>query len=156
MDDTYEQEPYKFILGATPTTKGFESAISSMNLHEKAQFKISHKWMYGKAGIPTNIPPGTDFTFQIHRIEAKKQKENKKAPNQTEVGLHIHHNQEPRREVVTQKISDQAILDIIQATVKKPTEQLESPPGQQDLCQQATQLHSDSFLAQGQHTKHKT
>ena len=112
--------------------------------------------MYGKAGIPSNIPPHTDFTFQIHRIETKKQEESRKAQIQAEVGLHTHHNQEPREKMMTPKPSDQAFINIIEEVVKEPTKQLESPPGQQDQCQQATQLHSDSFLDQGQHTKQKT
>ena len=112
--------------------------------------------MYGKAGIPSNIPPHTDFTLQIHRIETKQQEESREAQIQVEVGLHINHNQEPREKMMTQKLSDQELLNIIVGAVKGPTKQLESPPGQQDQCQQATQLHSDSFLDQGQHTKQKT
>ena len=112
--------------------------------------------MDGKAGIPSNIPPHTDFTFQIHRIETKKQEENRKAQIQAETGLHTHHNQEPREKMMTQKLSDQELLNIIVGAVKGPTKQLESPPDQQDQCQQATQLHSESFLDQGQYTKQKT
>ena len=59
--------------------------------------------MDGKAGIPSNIPPHTDFTFQIHRIETKKQEENRKAQIQAETGLHTHHNQEPREKMMTPK-----------------------------------------------------
>ena len=112
--------------------------------------------MYGKAGIPSNIPPHTNSTVQIHRIEAKKQEENRKAQIQAETGLHIHHNQEPRREIMMPKASDQAYMQVIEKIVKEPIKQLKSPPGQQDQCQQAAQLHSDSFLDQGQHTKQKT
>ena len=94
--------------------------------------------MYGKAGIPSNIPPHTDFTFQILRIEAKKQEENRKAQIQAETGLHISHNQEPIEKMMTPKPSDQAFLNIIIEV------------------QQPTQLQSDSFLDKGHHTKQKT
>ena len=72
MDNTYEHQPYTFIVGTTPITKGFEAAVSSMNLNEKAKFVIPSKWMYGSAGIPSNVLPGTNFTFQIHFIENRK------------------------------------------------------------------------------------
>ena len=127
-----------------------------MNLHEKAQFKISHKWMYGKAGIPTNIPPSTDFTFQIHRIEAKKHKKDEGAPDQSEVGLHVNHNQEQMIEGVTQKASEIAMVDMAMTAVKRSREQLESPPGQQNLHREATQDQTLHFLAKGHQTKHKT
>ena len=122
----------------------------------KAQFKIPHEWTDGKAGIPSNIPPHTDFTLKIHRIETKQQEKSRETQIQVEVGLHINHNQEPREKMKTQKLSDQELLNIIIGTVKGPTKQLESPPDQQDQCQQATQLHSESFLDQGQYTKQKT
>ena len=94
--------------------------------------------MYGKAGIPSNIPPHTDFTLQIHRIETKQQEESREAQIQAEVGLHINHNQEPREKMMTPKPSDQAFLNIIIEV------------------QQATQLQSDSFLDKGHHIKQKT
>ena len=109
--------------------------------------------MYGKAGIPSNIPPHTDFILKIHRIKTKQQ--NRETQIQVEVGLQINHTQE-QREMKTLKLSEQELINIAIGTVKRQTKELESPPDQQNQCQQATQLPSQSFLGQGQYTKQKT
>ena len=153
MDNTLQHEPYELISEITPTTKGFQHAVSTMNCQERASFEIPSKWMYGKAGIPSNIPPHTDFILKIHRIETKQQ--NRETQIQMEVGLQINHTQE-QREMKTLKLSEQELINIAIGTVKRQRKELESPPDQQIQGQQATQPPSQSFLGQGQYTKQKT
>lgn len=161
MDNTYKHEPYSFIIGATPTTKGFEKAILSMNLHEKAHFEISHKWMYGKAGIPTNVPPDTDFTFDIHFIKNKKQNKDEKITDQvavkeSEASLQVEPEQEWSNGGVIYRVADMAMVDIAMTAATRPQEELSRPPIQPNP--QLIKAHHKilPFLAKGPQTKHKT
>ena len=125
MDNTLQQEPYVFVSSKTPTTKGFQHAVSTMNCQEKASFEIPSKWMYGKAGIPSNIPPHTDFILKIHRIETKQQDEETRI--QVEVGLQINHTEE-QKEMGILKLSDKESINIAIGIVKAQRKELESPP----------------------------
>ena len=161
MDNTYEHQPYTFIVGITPTTKGFEAAVSSMNLNEKAQFVIPHKWMYGKAGIPSNVPPGTNFTFDIHFIENKKHKKGKERilkeeVTENEVGLHVEHEQDKTDRGVLHKASDIALVNIAMTAAKTPQEELTSSLVQPNPQIRASHHKILPFLAKGPQIRHKT
>ena len=153
MDNTLRQEPYVFVSEITPTTKGFQHAVSTMNCQEKASFEIPSKWMYGKAGIPSNIPPNTDFILEIHRMETEQLDEETQI--QVEIGLQINHTEE-QREMGIPKLSDKEFANIAIGIVTAQREELGPQPDQQTQRQQAPQFTSQSFLGQGQHTKQKT
>ena len=153
MDNTLQHEPYEFVSEITPTTKGFQHAVSTMNCQEEASFEIPSKWMYGKAGIPSNIPPNTDFILEIHRMETEQLDEETQI--QVEIGLQINHTEE-QREMGIPKLSDKEFANIAIGIVTAQREELEPQPDQQTQRQQAPQFTSQSFLGQGQHTKQKT
>ena len=153
MDNTLQHEPYVFVSEITPTTKGFQHAVSTMNCQEKASFEIPSKWMYGKAGIPSNIPPHTDFILEIHRMETEQQDEETQI--QVEIGLQVNHTEE-QKEMGILTLSDKELTNMAIEIVTAQREELESQPDQQTQGQQAAQFTSQSFLGQGQHTKQKT
>ena len=108
MDNTLQHEPYVFVSEITPTTKGFQHAVSTMNCQEKASFEIPSKWMYGKAGIPSNIPPHTDFILKIHRMETEQQDEETQL--QVEIGLQVNHTEE-QKEMGILTLSDKELTN---------------------------------------------
>ena len=132
-----------------------------MNLNEKAQFVIPHKWMYGKAGIPSNVPPGTNFTFDIHFIENKKHKKEKEitlqeAVGESEVGLHVEHEQDRTNGGVFYKASDIALVEIAMTAATTPQEELTSPLIQPNPQIGAPHHQILPFLAKGPQIRHKT
>ena len=161
MDNTYKDRPYSFTIGANSATKGFEKAVSSMNLHEKAQFEISHKWLYGKAGIPSNVPPETDFIFTIHFTENRKQKSYKQVTDrvaviENEAMPQAEPEQERTQEVVLDKVVDFAVVDVAIEAATNPQEEASLLPIQPDQDPLQTYRNTQPFLAKGPQTKHKT
>ena len=101
------------------------------------------------------------FTFQIHRIEAKKHKKDEGAPGQntvieSEVGLHVEHEQERINEGVIYRASDMAMVDIAMTAATRPKEQLASPPIQPNPHGRAAHHHILPFLTKGPQARHKT
>ena len=50
-----------------------------MNVDEKSKFTIPYQLLYGTRGLPRNIHPKTDLTFNIHLIQIKHQVHNQLA-----------------------------------------------------------------------------
>lgn len=64
--------PFGFILGQGQVIKGWEVAIATMHLNEKAQFTIRGDYGYGVAGQGNDIPANAtlDFEVELLAIEA--------------------------------------------------------------------------------------
>ena len=75
LDNTYTRQHglYSFTIGANVATAGFERAVSSMNLHEKAKFIVPYQLLYGTNGLPGSVPQKANLTFNIHLIQINKQ-----------------------------------------------------------------------------------
>ena len=75
MDNTYTRQngAYSFTIDANVVTAGFERAVSSMNLHEKAKFIVPYQSLYGSSGLPASVPQKADLTYNIHLIQIIKQ-----------------------------------------------------------------------------------
>ena len=73
LDDTYKRKkPYSFTFGTNRTTEGFERAISTMDTEETSHFKIPWQFLYGKQGLPGNLPQKTNLSFEIKVIKIIK------------------------------------------------------------------------------------
>ena len=74
LDNTYKRKmPYSFTFGTNRTTEGFERAISTMNTEETSHFKVPWQFLYGKQGLPGNLPQETNLSFEIKVIKIIKQ-----------------------------------------------------------------------------------
>lgn len=51
------------------TIKGFDLAVSSMNLDESSKFRCHPDYGYGPDGFEQIIPPNTWLTFEIHLVK---------------------------------------------------------------------------------------
>ena len=75
LDNTYTRQngAYSFTTDANIVTVGFDRAVSSMNLHEKAKFIVPYQLLYGTNGLPGSVPQKANLTFNIHLIQITKQ-----------------------------------------------------------------------------------
>eukprot|EP00033_Pygsuia_biforma_P004025 GCRY01004408.1.p1 GENE.GCRY01004408.1~~GCRY01004408.1.p1 ORF type:complete len:229 (+),score=63.31 GCRY01004408.1:147-833(+) len=56
----------KIVVGSKKSIIGFERALLTMGLSEKAKFVIEPEWAYGEKGLSVaGIPPNTPLTFEI-------------------------------------------------------------------------------------------
>lgn len=60
--------PFGFILGQSKVIKGWEVAIPTMHLNEKAQFTIRGDYGYGEAGQGNDIPPNATLEFEVELL----------------------------------------------------------------------------------------
>ncbi|KAJ3021597.1 FK506-binding protein 2B [Thoreauomyces humboldtii] len=63
--------PLRFKVGTGRVIKGWDEALLTMHVGEKARLTIEAEWAYGKKGTPDGkIPPNTDLTFEIEVVSA--------------------------------------------------------------------------------------
>ena len=123
MDNTYKRQhgPYWFTIGANVATIGFERAVSSMNLQEKAKFVIPHTLLYGMAGIPENVPQESDIIFNIHLIQITKQNDYQEETDQVAVV-------EAETEVESEDLHESQVSEVFGIVAEMAMETAMNPP----------------------------
>ncbi|KXS15076.1 hypothetical protein M427DRAFT_112086 [Gonapodya prolifera JEL478] len=61
--------PLKFKVGAGRVIRGWDEALLTMGLGEKAKLTIEPEWAYGKKGLPdAGIPPNATLIFEVELV----------------------------------------------------------------------------------------
>ncbi|KAK3268768.1 hypothetical protein CYMTET_22745 [Cymbomonas tetramitiformis] len=60
--------PLTFRVGKGEVIKGWDQAVLTMSLGEKAKIVVESAWAYGKKGCPPRIPPNARLTFEIELV----------------------------------------------------------------------------------------
>lgn len=60
--------PLKFKVGAGKVIRGWDEALQTMSVGEKAEIVIQPEWAYGKKGIEGKIPPNSTLTFEVELV----------------------------------------------------------------------------------------
>jgi FKBP-type peptidyl-prolyl cis-trans isomerase len=67
------KKPLRLILGdSCDMIKGFQMAVCSMSLGERATFKIQSNLAYGSEGKGNVVPPDTNLVFEIELLGINK------------------------------------------------------------------------------------
>ena len=69
FDTSYDKDARRVVVGTGQTIKGFDIALMSMKLGERAEFTIAPEYAYGNCGSPPGIPNGSTVTFDIELLE---------------------------------------------------------------------------------------
>ena len=76
FDQTKDNKPYSFKIGAHSVIKGWEVGVKTMKIGEKAEFIFSPDYAYGKQKVNDLIPENSTLNFEIELLEivgAKKE-----------------------------------------------------------------------------------
>ena len=76
FDQTKDNKPYSFKIGAHSVIKGWEVGVKTMKIGEKAEFIFSPDYAYGKQKVSDLIPENSTLNFEIELLEivgAKKE-----------------------------------------------------------------------------------
>merc|ERR1719443_2222429 len=69
FDSSYERdEPFETEIGVGKVIKGWDEAVPTMSLGEKAVLKMTSDYAYGERGFSDSIPPGADLTFEVELL----------------------------------------------------------------------------------------
>ena len=60
--------PFTFTIGAGRVIKGWEHAVATMRVGEKAVLTLTPEYAYGDAGSEDDIPPGATLTFKVELV----------------------------------------------------------------------------------------
>ncbi|KAM0263522.1 hypothetical protein ACHAQJ_001141 [Trichoderma viride] len=73
FDSSYDREPKTFEtkIGIGRVIKGWDEAVITMKVGERARLDITSDFAYGPRGYPPVIPPSSDLIFDVHLIEIK-------------------------------------------------------------------------------------
>lgn len=63
-----KNNPLRFKLGAGKVIRGWDEALQTMTLGEKAEIVIQPEWAYGKKGLEGKIPPNSTLTFEVELV----------------------------------------------------------------------------------------
>lgn len=69
FDSTRGRKPFKFILGMGEVIKGWDIAVATMQIGEKAVVHIPADYGYGGRAIGP-IPANSELTFEVELVEA--------------------------------------------------------------------------------------
>jgi len=61
-------KPFSFTLGSSQVIKGWDEAIGTMGIGEKALLYISSDYGYGVDGFPPVIPPNSPLLFEVELL----------------------------------------------------------------------------------------
>ncbi len=61
-------EPFAFVLGTGQVIQGWDEAVASMRVGDKARLTIPPELAYGPAGYPGAIPPHATLVFEIELL----------------------------------------------------------------------------------------
>ena len=76
FDQTKDNKPFSFKIGAHSVIKGWEVGVKTMKIGEKAEFIFSPDYAYGKQKVSDLIPENSTLNFEIELLEivgAKKE-----------------------------------------------------------------------------------
>ena len=65
FDQSNENDSFSFTLGENKVIKGWEIAVKTMKLGEKAEFIMTSEYTYGDKQVNEDIPPKSTLTFEI-------------------------------------------------------------------------------------------
>ena len=71
FDSSVDRKPFMFTIGKG-VISGWNHALMSMKLGEKATFTIAPEYAYGPRGCPPAIPPDATLKFEIELIKIHK------------------------------------------------------------------------------------
>lgn len=75
FDDSRERgAPLKFVLGQGDVIRGWDIAVGTMIIGERAVVECSASYAYGDEGHPPRIPPGADLVFEVELMECRRKK----------------------------------------------------------------------------------
>jgi len=61
--------PLKFKVGVGKVIRGWDEALTTMSVGEKARLTIESDWAYGKKGMPdAGIPPNSTLIFEVELL----------------------------------------------------------------------------------------
>jgi len=60
--------PLKFKVGTGKVIRGWDEALLTMTVGEKAKIRIDADWAYGKKGIEGKIPPNSVLVFEVELL----------------------------------------------------------------------------------------
>jgi len=66
-----KQKPFKFRVGSDQVIKGFELAVLSMQVGEKAKFFIDSSYAYDEAGLEGHIQPNTPIQLEVTLLDVE-------------------------------------------------------------------------------------
>ena len=70
MDSTRDKrEPLAFRLGRRGVVRGFQEAIMSMRVGERALVAVPPHAAYRERGVPNKVPPHTALVFDVELLE---------------------------------------------------------------------------------------
>ncbi|KAF3920009.1 hypothetical protein ABW21_db0201997 [Orbilia brochopaga] len=61
--------PFSTIIGVGKVIKGWDEAVPTMSVGEKARLTISADYAYGDKGFPNLIPPGSTLIFEMELLK---------------------------------------------------------------------------------------
>ncbi|KAK3257827.1 FK506-binding protein 2B [Cymbomonas tetramitiformis] len=73
FDSSYNEKkkqhnPLQFKVGIGKVIKGWDEALLTMSVGEKAEITIEPEWAYGKKGMSPKIPPNATLIFEVELV----------------------------------------------------------------------------------------
>lgn len=62
-------QPLRFKVGKGAVIRGWDEALLTMSLGEKAELTIEPEWAYGRRGVEGKIPPNSTLIFEVDLAE---------------------------------------------------------------------------------------
>ncbi|XP_065183109.1 peptidyl-prolyl cis-trans isomerase FKBP3-like [Sycon ciliatum] len=63
--------PLKFRVGQGRVIRGWDEALQTMTVGEKAKITIEPEWAYGRKGLDGKIPPNSTLIFEVEVVSAE-------------------------------------------------------------------------------------
>ncbi|KAK6352989.1 FK506 binding protein proline rotamase rapamycin-binding protein [Orbilia brochopaga] len=61
--------PFTTVIGTGKVIKGWDEAVPTMSVGEKARLTITPDYAYGDRGFPNLIPPGATLIFEVELLK---------------------------------------------------------------------------------------
>ena len=69
FDTSYDKDAKRVVVGTGQVLRGWDIALMSMKLGERAEFTLAPEYAYGKCGSPPGIPDNSTVIFDIELLE---------------------------------------------------------------------------------------
>lgn len=63
--------PLKFKVGVGKVIRGWDEALLTMSVGEKAEVTIQPEWAYGKKGVEGKVPPNSTLIFEVELVNIR-------------------------------------------------------------------------------------